>query len=77
MSDCVEWDGEKTWMGFAIQSINGEPQRLVHRLVYMEKYGYTTKPIEHSCFNYSCVNVDHLREAEWPTLEQIMKGKDD
>lgn len=61
MSQCIEWQGARTSLGYGQRKVKGKTV-YVHRLAYQEVHGEIPKGlvIRHTCDNPSCYNVEHL-----------------
>ena len=75
VDSCWEWVGGKTNNGYGVMKIQGK-MTTTHKLSYQLYKGYIPKGLEidHTCFNKSCCNPDHL-EAVTHQENQIRMGK--
>lgn len=74
-SDCIIWTGATTGRGYGAIAVDGK-QVSAHRYAYEREHGPIPRGalIDHSCWNRSCVNVDHLRLAT-PSQNVANKSK--
>ena len=61
--DCIIWTGAKSGHGYGKIYLNGTTKTYVHRYVWERDNGPIPAgmEIDHTCWNRSCVNPDHLR----------------
>lgn len=74
-SDCIVWTGAMTGRGYGALVVNGK-QVSAHRYAYEREHGPIPEGslIDHSCWNRSCVNAEHLRLAT-PSQNVANKSK--
>lgn len=74
-SSCIVWTGSLGGGGYGVLSVNG---RLVkaHRYAYEREHGPIPDGmvLDHTCFERSCVNVEHLRLATRQQNSQSRSG---
>ena len=74
--ECLVWTGYVGPKGYGTLRVDGRPM-LAHRYAWTRVYGPIAEGVllDHSvCFNRACVNVDHLREADYSQNGQNRQG---
>jgi hypothetical protein len=77
-NDCWEWQGATNNVGYGFIR-DGSRMKLTHRVSY-EQHHNTSIPIGveigHTCYNYTCVNPDHLYSASRQNIVENMIAND-